>query len=163
MPSLSAADRGAYENLILLCPSCHTMIDKAEEAYPDHAIQDWKREHKSRIAAAFGANLYPDRPLVRNAIEPLLSANKGIFDAYGPNHDYRFDPESETAVVWKRKVLAHICPTTENFFPYWTRIADISPSMSGRFWSCSDSTLTTWNSAILAIAQPRLGQHFPME
>lgn len=110
MPGLSAADRGAYENLILLCPSCHTIIDKAGDVYPDNLIRNWKHEHKAAIAAAFGAISYADRRLARGAIEPLLVENKTIFDSYGPNQDYLVNPESDMAVVWKRKVLSHILP-----------------------------------------------------
>jgi len=110
MPALLATDRGAYENLVLLCPSCHTITDKAEDVYPDDLIRNWKHEHKARIAAAFGAIYYADRRLVRRVIEPLLSENKAIFDTYGPNQDYRTNPESDMALVWQRKVLSHILP-----------------------------------------------------
>jgi hypothetical protein len=110
MPTLSTEDRGAYENLILLCPSCHTIIDKAEDAYSDRMIQDWKEQHKARIAVAFGATFYPDRRTARQAIEPFLTENRAIFETYGPNQDYRVDPESDMALVWQRKVLSHILP-----------------------------------------------------
>jgi hypothetical protein len=46
---LSEAERGAYENLIILCPKCHTIIDKAEQEYPGSLLLTWKREHKRRI------------------------------------------------------------------------------------------------------------------
>jgi len=110
MPALSAVNRGAYENLILLCPSCHTIIDKAEDIYPDDLIRNWKHEHRVRIATAFGAISYSDRRLARRVIEPLLTENKAIFDTFGPNQDYRVNPESDVALVWKRKVLSHILP-----------------------------------------------------
>ena len=31
--SMSDADRNSYENLILLCPTCHVKIDKQVDAY----------------------------------------------------------------------------------------------------------------------------------
>src|SRR5206468_788565 len=36
--------------------------------------------------------------------------NRVIFREYGPDNEYRSDPESELAVVWKRKVLLRILP-----------------------------------------------------
>ncbi len=108
--SLPAAERGAYDNLILLCSSCHTIVDKSPETHTDKAIREWKKKHKERIASAFGAVKYTRRGLLRNAIDPLLTENKTIFDSYGPHLDYRFDPESEHAGVWQRKVLSRILP-----------------------------------------------------
>lgn len=37
-PELTEEERGAFANLILLCANCHTVIDKAPEAFPDSAI-----------------------------------------------------------------------------------------------------------------------------
>src|ERR1700687_1051764 len=35
---LSKEERGAFENLILLCSLCHTIIDKAPEVYSDRIV-----------------------------------------------------------------------------------------------------------------------------
>ncbi len=47
---LTDEERGAFENLILLYPSCHSTIDKAPEDYPDCFLIEWKRRHRERIA-----------------------------------------------------------------------------------------------------------------
>lgn len=107
---LSKAERGHYDNLILLCPSCHTTIDKAPDDFTDETVLDWKRNHVERIAALFGAVEYSCRRDARAAIEPILAENAMIFEEYGPDNDYRYDPESDFADVWKRKMLAHIIP-----------------------------------------------------
>ena len=39
-----------------------------------------------------------------------MAENRTIFETYGPLGDDRFNPESEVAVVWRRKVLARILP-----------------------------------------------------
>jgi 5-methylcytosine-specific restriction endonuclease McrA len=37
-----------YANLILLCPTCHTRIDKAPEGeYPEPMLHEWKQEHEN--------------------------------------------------------------------------------------------------------------------
>ncbi len=108
--TVSEVDKGAYDNLILLCANCHATIDKAPSDFPDSLIREWKRKHIERIKSLFGAVEYPDRASARRAIEPALTENRAVFDQYGPNNDYRQDPESELAKVWQRKVRAIILP-----------------------------------------------------
>jgi hypothetical protein len=107
---LTEEERGAYENLILLCPNCHTIIDKAPQEFPDDVIRGWKEKHVERIGAAFGAIEYGSRSAARNAIAPILAENRLIFDDVGPENDYNQDPESELAQVWERKVRLRILP-----------------------------------------------------
>jgi hypothetical protein len=108
--SLSPAERSKYENLLLLCPSCHTSVDKAPASYPETLVLDWKSSHRAKIAQTFSAVEYADRASARAAVEQLLQRNRVIHEQYGPCNDYRFDPESEIANIWKRKVLAQILP-----------------------------------------------------
>lgn len=104
------AEKGAYDNLILLCANCHTTIDKAPDDFPTSLIQEWKRNHVERIASLFGAVKYSDRASARRAIEPALSENRAVFDQYGPNNDYHENPESEFAGVWRRKMRTILLP-----------------------------------------------------
>jgi hypothetical protein len=104
------ADKGSYNNLILLCANCHTTIDKAPEDFPDDMIREWKRKHVEQINSLFGAMEYPDRASVRKAIEPALTETRAVFDNWGPNNEYRQDPESGLAKVWQRKMRAIILP-----------------------------------------------------
>lgn len=107
---LSPEERGSFENLILLCANCHTVIDKAPDDFPDTWVQGWKQAHHDRIQNAFGLVPYRDRAEARNAIEPLLRQNRHVFEQLGPNNDYRYNPESELASVWQRKMLSVILP-----------------------------------------------------
>jgi hypothetical protein len=107
---LTEAERGAYENLILLCPTCHSIVDKAPKDFPDNLLLEWKRRHVERISAAFGAVEYSSRHDARSAVEPILAENRTIFEEYGPQNEYRFDPESEIAALWQRKVRSQILP-----------------------------------------------------
>jgi hypothetical protein len=107
---VSKADKGSYDNLILLCANCHTTIDKAPGDFPDELVRDWKRKHVDQIKSLFRAVECEDRVCARKAIEPALTENRAVFDKYGPHNDYRQDPESEVAKVWQRKVRAIILP-----------------------------------------------------
>lgn len=107
---LTPEERAKYENLILLCPTCHTMIDKAEEKFPIEMLLSWKAEHKTRIAEAVGVQRFGSREDARAKIEPLLEENSFIFHEYGPMTDDRFNPESDMPAQWLRKIRSKIIP-----------------------------------------------------
>lgn len=107
---LSQEERGQFENLILLCPTCHTTIDKAPSVFSDAIVAEWKRRHSTILANIFGVATYGDRAALRAAIDPVLAENREIFEQYGPDNDYRLNPESEVALVWQRKVRSKILP-----------------------------------------------------
>lgn len=111
-PELSENERGMFENLILLCSACHTMIDKAEADFPDHLIQSWKRDHEYRLGRIFGAFHLETRIDVENVIRPLLYENKIIFEEYNPDLPYRDNPESEMATAWQNKMRERIIPNS---------------------------------------------------
>jgi hypothetical protein len=98
---LSEAERGLFDNLIILCAICHTTIDKAEVDYPASRILRWKREHGEHLSRIFTAIRHTNRSEVRAVIAPLLAENGAIHEEYNPDHDYRVDPESESAAKWK--------------------------------------------------------------
>ena len=107
---LSEEERGEFENLILLCSACHTIIDKAEQDFPDHLIAGWKRDHEAQLTKIFGAVHLASRSEVRAVIEPLLMENRIIFEEYNPDLEYRENPESEKAAVWQRNMRERIIP-----------------------------------------------------
>lgn len=107
---LTKAERGAYENLVLLCSDCHTTIDKAEQDFPGPLLKRWKLDHEGRLARIFGAVRLASRSEVRAVIEPLLIENRAIFEQYNPDLDYGQDPESERAATWQRNMRERIIP-----------------------------------------------------
>lgn len=109
-PNMDLGHRKSYNNLLLLCPTCHTMVDKAPENYPCHQLIEWKHNHIAKITEAFSLNCYDNREDARKAIELSMEENFAIFTKHGPNNEYRLDPESEQARIWKRKVRSRILP-----------------------------------------------------
>jgi hypothetical protein len=107
---LSDSEKGDFFNLILLCPTCHTKIDKAESEFPDSLIKEWKSKHSEKIKALFGIKHFSDRKQAKLAVEPILLENKTIFNIYGPETDERVNPESEMPKRWKSKIHSHILP-----------------------------------------------------
>ncbi len=111
-PDLSQEERGTFENLVLLCANCHTMVDKAPDAFPDTMMLGWKREHANKLLGLFGAVRFDDRPAALQVIEPLLTENHAIFKQYGPHIEAAKNPESGAAEQWKRKMLTRILPNS---------------------------------------------------
>jgi len=109
-PNLSVEERGAFENLVVLCANCHTMVDKAPDAFPDTMMLEWKREHANKLQGLFGAVKFGDRADARQVVEPLLAQNLVIFQQYGPHIEAARNPESGAAERWKRKMISCILP-----------------------------------------------------
>ena len=105
-------DPDSFENLILLCPSCHTIIDKNSEAYPRTTLLAWKREHLINLSIKQGIRSYDSRNEVRSAVIVRLEENKAIWEKFAPidGSEFEFDPESDAAVLWEQRVKSVILP-----------------------------------------------------
>jgi hypothetical protein len=110
--NLSQEERGAFENLVMLCANCHTKVDKAPDAFPDKMMLGWKREHANKLQGLFGAVKFDDRSVARQVVEPVLEENHAIFKLYGPHIESARNPESGAAEQWKRKMLTRILPNS---------------------------------------------------
>jgi hypothetical protein len=53
---------------------------------------------------------FQSRSEARAWLEERLLANRVIHSEFGPDADYQFNPESEMASVWRRKVVQHVIP-----------------------------------------------------
>jgi len=51
VPELSIEERNSIGNLILLCPTCHDLVDKNEEEYPIATLEGIKRGQEERATA----------------------------------------------------------------------------------------------------------------
>ena len=112
-PEIAKKRRASYSNLILLCPTCHTVIDKCPEEFPDALLRDWKLHHKATIAEAIGVPSVSTRDEAHEFLDRILRANRSIHDRYGPDHEYYQNPEAEEASTWKRKLIGQILPNNQ--------------------------------------------------
>ena len=68
-----------YTNLILLCPTCHRMIDKAPSGqYPVEMLLDWKVEHEAKIRAKGSAIGFKNLAELKRAVSRKLAENKHL-------------------------------------------------------------------------------------
>ena len=105
-------DADTFENLILLCPTCHTKVDKDPETYPRNALLDWKANHHARLALKQGIKAYEDRAQAREAIADIQAENRAIWEKFAPEHgsEFEYNPESGAAAAWEQRVRSVILP-----------------------------------------------------
>ncbi len=102
----------SFDNLILLCPTCHTKIDKDPEAFPRNILLGWKQNHLANLAAKQGIKQYGSRGEVRDAVARILAENKAIWERYAPGDgaEFEYNPESEASQVWNQRMRSVILP-----------------------------------------------------
>lgn len=98
----------AFDNLILLCPTCHTIVDGAPEEYPTELLQRWKSEHEGRVRSMLGVKVYPTRAQAHVELRRLLAQNAVVWETYGPGSPASVHPES--ASTWLREVAEVLLP-----------------------------------------------------
>lgn len=119
--SLPISDRDHYENLILLCPTCHTVVDKNPGQYPETLLRDWKAAHEQRIQSLFDSPLYSGRKELFAAVSGIMRENKSIYDTYGPESPESEDPFSDAASMWRQSILTVIIPNNRRILSLFTR------------------------------------------
>ncbi len=105
-------DADAFENLILLCPTCHTIVDKDPNGYSRTTLLGWKANHLSALAHKQGIRVYDERGQVRNAIVSAMLENKAVWKEFAPTDgsSFEYDPESEAAKTWIQRMRGVILP-----------------------------------------------------
>ena len=79
IPYCDTADN-SYENLIILCPNCHTNFDK-NKAFSSEEVKLWKIKRRDELEKFFGRKYFSFLEL-KNEIQPLLIENKSIYENY---------------------------------------------------------------------------------
>lgn len=101
-----------YENLILLCPSHHTEIDKAPDGvYTAETLYEWKRLHEERLKSSYNSPRFENREHLSVAIKRLLVKNKGAWAQYGPESEEAVrNPLSNLHRTWTLRKLDTVVP-----------------------------------------------------
>lgn len=78
-PYCETADN-SFENLVLLCPTCHTDFDK-NHAFAPEEVLEWKRVRREELERTFSKQFATFEELQCEVV-PLLLENKTIFENY---------------------------------------------------------------------------------
>lgn len=76
----SATADNSYDNLVILCPNCHTDFDK-NNAFSAEEVCEWKRIRQQELDKFFAEKLNSFEELCERIV-PLLSENKIIYEKY---------------------------------------------------------------------------------
>lgn len=113
-PNQSNEERDQYENLILLCPTHHTLIDKPENevTYTVEILLQMKTDHENEISRILEAESMSELETVKNKISICLAENKQVWEQYGPLSDAaRRNPHSDQLyAIWTTERLSTIVP-----------------------------------------------------
>ncbi|WP_421790057.1 HNH endonuclease signature motif containing protein [Hyphobacterium sp.] len=107
-------ERDDYENLILLCPTHHSLIDKKEneQTFTVEWLLESKSAHEARVERSLETD--PTRPflVVLRQMLGLLAENEQAWTQYGPKSELaRKQPNSDEAhAVWLSERLSTIVP-----------------------------------------------------
>ncbi|MDX3854158.1 HNH endonuclease [Streptomyces sp. AK02-01A] len=102
--------RDAPSNIILLCPTCHTKVDKAPEGYPTEDLLKAKKNRAQAISQIGGTSSFSSRAEARRAVERLLMRNRIAFRENGPDPETGAVASREQAEAWTDCVLREIVP-----------------------------------------------------
>ena len=108
------AERDDYQNLILLCPTHHRLIDREENeaVYTVENLHKMKTEHEARVLKRLDQGTMATKADIARAMLPILEENRQSWEQYGPLSDLaRTQPHSEAAhAVWVSERLSVIVP-----------------------------------------------------
>ena len=116
---LELPERDLLDNILTLCPTCHTLIDKNENEYPVELLYSWKKQHKLKIEREFEVPKCENKEALKKKVMPLFLENQYIFENYGPFSEKAFLPGMEAVNLWNSKVFEKILPNNRKLVKYF--------------------------------------------
>ena len=98
IPYAKTADN-SFENLVILCPNCHTNYDK-NSAFSEEELLSWKKIRQQELNQFFNKK-FNSFEFLKKEVIPLLIENKKIYEKY------YLGEEKELWNIFEKKVLAN--------------------------------------------------------
>lgn len=101
-----------YQNLILLCPTCHRVVDKAPAGtYSAAMLHQWKQDHEKSVRSNGNALSFENVAELKTYVARLLYENKALWSSLGPHSLIaQNDPGSNMHEAWELRKLDTIVP-----------------------------------------------------
>jgi hypothetical protein len=110
----SELERDSYENLILLCPTHHTLIDRSENEglYTVEYLHDIKQAHEAFISNRLEMEMFDNVEQLKDRIAQYMAENYQAWEQYGPlSQNARRNPASDQIyALWISERLSTIVP-----------------------------------------------------
>lgn len=106
----------SYQNLILLCPTCHRHVDKAPDGeFEADELRRWKREHEGRIRALGAEHRFGNFDQLAMAVNSKLIENRVLWETFGPKSKIaEDDPGSNAFDIWELRRADRIVPNNRS-------------------------------------------------
>jgi hypothetical protein len=117
-----------YENLVLLCPTCHTKVDKAPHNFPVELLLDWKAQHERWVDCWAKAIRMKSTHELMAFILGLLDENHYFYNKYGPKSSIAVaDPVSSAYAIWVARRLDTLLPNNRKIVAALDANAELVP------------------------------------
>ena len=112
-PYCKTADN-SFENLVILCPTCHTDFDK-NAAFSPEEVLSWKKNREQEIERILGRKFNSFDEL-KNEVVPILMDNKGIFEQYYLNNNIKLWRVFEPTILINNRKLKTLLINNRDLF-----------------------------------------------
>jgi hypothetical protein len=101
-----------YENLVLLCPTCHRTVDKApKRIYPPALLHQWKADHERAVRASCANRVFSSAQELKTFVASALAENHALWRQMGPSSEAATtNPGSNLHEAWTLRKLDTIVP-----------------------------------------------------
>ncbi|WP_197409519.1 HNH endonuclease [Erythrobacter sp. YT30] len=119
----------SYDNLVLLCPTCHTRIDKSPEGtYSVETLLDWKKQHEAWVDSMSKSKKMTNTAELMSYLVGLLDENKYYFDTYGPKSEIaEKNPASSAHAIWAARKFDVLLPNNRKIVRSLETNAELVP------------------------------------
>ena len=84
---LTQNELNSNDNLILLCPNHHAVVDGQHDTYPAHLLKDWKQQHEVNIQSILPTGTaIAQSDIFTNSHFPIELVDKRIDEAHPSPH-----------------------------------------------------------------------------
>ncbi len=111
IPHCETADN-SFENLVLLCPNCHTEFDKNDAFTPEEVFR-WKEIRKKELESFFSKK-YDTFEDLKKEVVPILEENKTIYEMYYLNDNKTLWDKFEYKILVNNRKLKALFLANDN-------------------------------------------------
>lgn len=125
-PAMDDDERRHYDNLILLCDECHTIIDNKENEtqYPVPLLQEWKKSHENKAIIRLNSNT----SLLRLAIDAIADTefDSGFIEGAENYSPFNLDAKISYNMVVRNR------PTIDEYKVFYPKISSLYDELEAR-------------------------------
>lgn len=102
----------SYENLIILCPNCHTKFDKNKD-FTVKEVKSWKKQRQSELNNIL-EKTYSNFEELEKKVKPLLSENLSMYNNYYLQNNKQQWQKCENKIIINNTLIKNLLKKNEN-------------------------------------------------